>query len=123
MSTAIYGLVSGFCSFIQFVVYVTFLIVTLTAVRSRRPDASTPLSAGAGILLVDYMLRWTFSMIAPYAMSHGGGGIASYYGVQSMINVVGTLIGALGWGLIMIGTVRVASPPREINLNRAPGDY
>lgn len=124
MSTALYGVVSGFCGFIQFVVYVVFLIVTVTAVRSRRPDAFGPLAAGAGILVADFVLRWIASLMLPIAMVRSGtSGVDSFYFAQSMVNVVGTLLGAFAWVLIIIGVVRIASPPREQNLNRAPGDY
>jgi hypothetical protein len=123
VSTTLYGVISGFCSFIMFIVYVAFLIVTTTAVRARRPDAWSPLASGAGILVADYALRWSFSFLAPIAMSRAGSGMSSFYDMQASIAVAGTIIGVIAWGLIMIGVVRIASPPREQNLNRAPGDY
>lgn len=123
MSPTVYGVIAGFCSFIMFTVYIAFLIVTLTAVRSRRPDAWAPLASGAGIILADYALRWVFSVLAPLAMSRVGSGMSGYYAMQSAVTVGGTIIAAIAWGLIMIGVVRIASPPREQSLNRAPGDY
>jgi hypothetical protein len=124
VSTALYGIVSGFCAFIQLGIYLSFFIVTVTVVRSRRPDAWTPLGAGAGLLGLDYVLRYIASIALPVAMSRvGSGGMESFYLGQSMVNVVGTLLGGFAWALILIGVVRVASPPREPNLNRAPGDY
>ena len=108
MSTTLYGVVSGFCAFIQFGVYLAFFIVTVTAVRSRRPDAWSPLAAGAGTLLADFILRTILNFMLPIVTVHTG--ITGFYGMQAMVNVVGTIISVIGWTLMIIGVVRIASP-------------
>jgi hypothetical protein len=123
VSTALFGVVSSFCSFILFCFYLAFFIVTVTAVRTRRPDAFGPLAAGAATLLADFMLRVILGMLLPLAMRSASSGMSSYYAMQSMVSVVGTIIAMAGWTLLIIGVIRIASPPREQNFNRAPGDY
>ncbi|MEO7111953.1 MAG: hypothetical protein ABI183_16030 [Polyangiaceae bacterium] len=123
MSITLFSIISGFCGFIQFVIYLSFFIVTVTVVRTRRPDAWSPLAAGAGLLTFDFVLRYIVSIALPMATSRMGSGMESFYAGQSMVNVIGTMLSGFAWVLILIGVVRIASPPREQNLNRAPGDY
>jgi hypothetical protein len=111
VSTTLFGVVSGFCSFIQFGVYLSFFIVTVTAVRSRRPDAWSPLAAGAATLLVDFILRMTLNITLPVLMARATSGMSAFYGMQAMINVVGTIVSVIGWTLMIIGVVRLASEP------------
>ncbi len=123
MSPVVYGVVSGFCSFLQFIAYCAFFVATVTAVRSRRPDAWGLLAAGSGTLLADFTLRVALGILLPIAMERSSSGMTSYFGLEAMLQVVGTIVSIFGWSMMLIGVVRIASPPREQNLNRAPGDY
>jgi hypothetical protein len=115
-----YGAVSALFGFVNFVVHVAFLIVTLTMVRSRRPDAFFPFTMAAAI----FVLQTVLNLIGPPllgAFAVAASSSAGYMGMFAILSAFGTIMSVIAWTLMMIGLVKIASPPQEFSLNRPPG--
>ena len=105
----IYGIVSGGCQFLAFATYIAFFFVAMTALRSRRPDAWFPFGAAAGLFVFAAILHITSSFAMKVsAFSYK---LDTYYAFMSGMTVVTTALSIIGWILIMIGLVKIASPP------------
>lgn len=101
---------SAVSTFLAFAVEVALLVIALTYVRSRRPEAVAPLALGAGILLVPTVV-WPIvtSLVMPaVASSLGSGGIGSAYAVMSLLFAI---VRTAAWAAILFGIVKLASPP------------
>ena len=117
-----YGVVSMLTGGINFLIHLAFLIVVLTLIRTRRPDAWLPLAVAAGIFLLQTVLAMTIPTLLSQVVSHSSSySVDGYMGAMSGYYVFSALMNGTAWGLLMIGLVKIASPPRELNLNRPPG--
>ena len=120
MSTGLYGVISALFGFTNFVVHVIFLIITLTLVRSRRPDAFFPFTMAAALLLLQTLLNLTGPPLVGRLVSAGSyssGGMRMF----TILFGFGTMMSVIAWILMMVGLVKTASPPEEFSLNRPPG--
>lgn len=101
-------LASATGTFLAFVVEVALILIALTTVRQRRPDASTLFVIG-GVLLLIPTLGWSlFTMVAGPMLGGGGsGGLVTVYGLVSLFL---TLVRTAGWGAILFGIIKLASP-------------
>jgi hypothetical protein len=121
--TLIYESVSGASQFFALTTYVAFFFVAMTVVRSRRPDAWFPFGAGAGLLVLEGIVRIVSSFAMKVGLSAYSYKVDTYYMYLSGMVMVTTVLGIIAWVLVLIGLVRIASPPGEPSPNRAPGDY
>jgi hypothetical protein len=123
VSIAFYDVTMTLYELVNFAVHVAFLIVSLTVIRSRRSDAFLPFTMAAAL----FLLQTVINLIGPMLVSrleivpnYAGNGKLTIF---SLLFGFGTILSTIAWVLLMIGIVRIASPPREQNLNRAPGDF
>ncbi len=107
---------SAIATFLAFAVEVALLVIALTYVRPRRPDAATALAVGAGILVIPTVV-WpilTSLLVPAMASGMGSGGIGSVYAVFSLFFA---LVRTAGWAAILYGIVKLATapggPPRD----------
>lgn len=101
---------SAISTFLAFAVEVALLVIALTYVRSRRPEASVPLAVGAGILIIPTVV-WpivTSLLVPSVATSLSSSGIGSMYAAMSLLFA---LVRTAGWGAILFGIVKLAGPP------------
>ncbi len=121
--TVVYEIVSSASQFFALLTYIVFFFVAMTAVRSRRPDAWSPFGAGAGLLVLEGIVRIVSTFAMKVELSAFSYKVDTYYMYLSGTVVMTTVLAIIAWVLILIGLVKIASPPREQSLNRAPGDY
>ena len=107
------ALVSGFCSFLSFGVYAAFLLAVLVAVRPKRPDATTMLVVSATIFLISFVVRWFLSTFMPMVAERSGVGISGIYVYSAISIVVGTILNVIGMVCLIVGVVKLASPPND----------
>lgn len=106
---------SAIATFLAFAVEVALLVIALTYVRPRRPDAATALAVGAGILVIPTVVWPILTSVVPAMASRmGSGGISSVYAVFSLFFA---LVRTAGWAAILYGIVKLATapggPPRD----------
>jgi hypothetical protein len=121
VSTALYGVVSGLFGFIHLVVYVAFLIVAMTAIRTRRPDAFLPFTIAAAMFLLQTVVSFIGPMLVSGFVPRSGVSSTGYMGMFSIVSAVGTIMSTFAWILMLMGLVKIASPPQELDPNRPPG--
>jgi hypothetical protein len=122
MSIASYDVITSLFSLVGFAVHVAFLIVSLTLIRSRRPDAFLPFTMAAALFLVQTVVN----LIGPPIVRRFADAAFAAGGSLEIFSVMfgfGTILSTIAWVLLMIGMVKLASLPREQSLNRAPGDF
>jgi hypothetical protein len=95
----------GLATFLSFAVEVGLLVIALTIVRSKRPEAAAPLAIGA-VMHLFATVSWSFftTFIGPAIASENMGVI---YGALSLFL---TLIRTAGWAAILFGIIKLASP-------------
>jgi hypothetical protein len=118
----LYGAVSALLGLVHFFVLLAFLIVTLTAIRTRRPDAFLPFAIAASM----FLLQTLIALVGPLSVAHfaasSSSGSGGYMTMLSILGAFGTIMSTIAWTLLMIGLVKIASPPQEFSPHRAPGD-
>lgn len=122
MTSTAFGFFSGALSFVDFALMVVFLVISLTSVRTKRPDAFLPIALAAGLFLVHIVLQvglsWGMSMLA---MRTG----SSVYDGLALSRFLGFLVNLLAWVVLLIGIVKLAGDPpggpRPLHL--PPGAY
>jgi len=108
-------ILGGFSTFLTFAVEITLLVIALTTVRSRRPDAAMPLVIGAAIhALATLFHSLLFTFVVPSIARSGSA--ESLPTIYAAIGFVFTLIHLAGWGAILFGIVKLAGPQQR------PGD-
>lgn len=108
------SLLTGTGTFLTFVVEIALLVIALTTVRTRRPDAAIPLAVGAGIFALTTILHsLVYAFVVPSLARSGS--FESLPTIYAGIGFVFTLIHLVGWGAILFSIVKLANPP-------APGD-
>lgn len=110
-STLIASIITGTGTFLTFALEVAFLIVILTSVRPKRPDAAMPLLAAAGIgLFVTIVGSLVHSFVTPAIVRSGSHeSIATIYAV---IGFIFTLFRLVALAALLFGIVKLANPPR-----------
>jgi uncharacterized membrane protein len=122
VSGALYGVISALFGLVDLAVFVAFLIVTLTAIRSRRPDAFLPFTIAASMFLLQTLIGLVGPMsVSRFAALSSSSGSAGYMTIFTILSAFGTIMSAIAWSLMMIGLVKIASPPQEFDPNRPPG--
>lgn len=122
MSTMLYGIVSALNGGANFVVHVVFLVVVLTIVRSRRPDAWFLLAIAAGVFLVQTVMNiFVPSLVSAASAARGYSMTGGSLGIMAGLYTFSSFLGTIGWALLMMGLVQVASPPPEFSLNPPGG--
>lgn len=98
---------------IAILVELAFLIVALTAVRTKNAGAGGFIAAGAGVLLVVSLLYPLLSSVMSAAMRGSGDVMMGY----ALLNVTMAIFRAAGSALIIVGIVKLANGPE------APSPY
>jgi len=102
------SLVSALSVLLSLAAEIGLLVVALTIVRSKRPDAALPLAAGAvlhGLITLLWPILTTF--VAP-ALATSATNMGTFFAVIGLFTAV---VRALGWAAILFGIVKLASPP------------
>lgn len=107
------ALVSGFCAFLSFGVYALFFLTILISVRPKRPDASMMLVVSATIFLISFVVHWFLSSFMPVLAERSGVGISGIYVYSAISTVVGTILNVIAMVCLIVGVVKLASPPNE----------
>lgn len=102
-------LVSALSTFLAFAMEVGLLVIALTHVRSRRPDASVALVIGAVMHLIPTVLWPIFTTFLIPALG-GGVGSGGISGVYAVITLLSTLARTAGWAAIFFAIIKLASP-------------
>ncbi len=121
MTSTLFGVFSGVLSFVDFVLMIVFLVISLTSVRTKRPDAFLPIALAAGLFLVNIVLRIGMSVAMNMFVSRTGGDIYSGLAASSLL---GFLVNLIAWIMLLIGILKLAgdpSGPRPLHL--PPGAY
>lgn len=101
-------LISGIGTFLAFAMEVALLVVALTVVRGKRPDAVLPLVVGAVLFLIPTVLWPIFTAVLPLVASGSGGGLGVFYSVFSLFS---TVLRTGGWAALLFAIVKLAGPP------------
>jgi uncharacterized membrane protein YuzA (DUF378 family) len=120
MSIAAYDVITSLFGLVGFAVHVAFLIVSLTLIRSRRPDAFLPFTMAAAL----FLLQTVVNLIGPPVVRRFADAAFAAGGSLEIFSVMfgfGTILSTIAWVLLMIGIVKIASPPQEFSPNRPPG--
>lgn len=86
------------------------LVIALVVVKPRRPDAAMPFVIGAAVNAIATLL-WPLlsSFVIPLLASDSGpGGRSAVYAVFGLFL---SLLRTVGWGVVLFGIVKLASPP------------
>ena len=111
------SLISGFATFLTFAVEISLLVIPLTTVRSRRPDAAMPLVIGASVHAIATILQSiTYAFVVPSLARSGS--IESLPTIYAVIGFVFTVFHLVGWGAILFGIVKLANPQRPADPTR-----
>lgn len=103
--TAIGSLVGGA---ISFAVQLTLLVIALTTVKRSRPDAAMLIAGSAAVHLFTNIGGRVLMAAVPYMLSASSvSGIGASY---ALVSLVMTLFNAVGWALLIVGIVKLASP-------------
>ena len=117
-----YSLVASFCGFVDFAFYAALLIAILVAVRPKRPDAGGMLVISASIFLVSFVMRWVLSTFMPLLAERSGVGMSSMYMYPAVNVVLGMILNGVGILCLIVGLVKLASPPNDMRpLHLPPG--
>lgn len=100
-------LASVFSTLLALAVEVAMLVIALTIVRSRRPDATLPLAAGAGIFIVVTLLQ---SLLYSFVLPAVAGSGPDYRSVLAVMGMVFTIFRTVAWCAVLFGIVKLASP-------------
>ncbi|MEO8798133.1 MAG: hypothetical protein ABI551_09630 [Polyangiaceae bacterium] len=121
MTATIFGIFSSALSFVDFALMIVFLVIALTSVRTKRPDAFLPIALAAGLFLVNIVLRIGVSLAMNMFLSRTGGDIYSGLAASSLL---GFIVNLIAWIMLLIGILRLASDPGgERPLHLPPGAY
>ena len=74
---------------------------------SRRPDATLPLAAGAGIFIVVTLLQ---SLLYSFVLPAVAGSGPDYRSVLAVMGMVFTIFRTVAWCAVLFGIVKLASP-------------
>jgi hypothetical protein len=106
-------LVTVFSTMLSLAMEIALLVIALTTVRSRRPEATLPLAAGAGIHLGATVLQTlVYSFILPALAASG----PDYRTLLAVAGLFFALLRTVAWGAILFGIVKLAGPggaPRD----------
>jgi hypothetical protein len=111
-------LANGLAGFVQFVLLVAFLVVTIVVVRRHRPDAWLPMLGAAITELVGTLIYRVLMSIGPMFMARSSG-ISHMGGFYAGMALLSTCINVVFWVLLLVGLVRVAKPP-QVDIAGAP---
>ncbi len=103
---------SGVSSFLAFAVEIALLVIALTSVRARRPEATPPLVVGAVLMLIPTVLWSILTAVASNFMAASDTRI-----VYPIFTLLSALMRTAGWAAILFGIVKLAGP-----LSGAPHD-
>lgn len=117
-STAILSIASGLSWLLAFAGDIVLLVVIATVVRRHRPDAYKPLLAWAIAVLGLTLFRSVFMAVVRVVASRQG--VEAMIVIQSFEIVLGALLGAGLVGLLAYALVRLAQPPRPLDLPNQP---
>ena len=104
-------LINGFGTFLMFAAEVTLLVIALTTVKTRRPDAFLPIAASAGIHLFGTIVSSLVHAFVTPALVRSGS-IENLPTIYAVIGFVFTSIHLVGWGALIFGVLRLANGPR-----------
>ncbi len=106
-------LVSVFSTLLSLAVDIALLVMALTTVRARRPDASFPIAAAAGIFTIATLLQTlVYKLILPAVAARG----PDYQAFLAVATLFFSLVHTVGWGALLFGIVKLAGPagaPRD----------
>ena len=117
-STVILSVAAGLSWLLAFAGDVVLLVVIATVVRRHRPDAYKPLLAWAIAVLGLTLFRSVFMAVVRVVASRQG--VEAMIVIQSFEIVLGALLGAGLVGLLAYALVRLAQPPRPLDLPNQP---
>jgi hypothetical protein len=117
-STTFLSVASVFASLLAFAGNVVLLVVVATVVRRHRPDAYKPLLAWAiSVLGLTFFHRIVMTIVR-IAVSREG--YEAMIVIQSIEIVFGGLLGVGLTALLAYALVRLAQPPRPLDLPQQP---
>ncbi len=117
-STTFLTLASGFSWLLAFAGNTGLLVVVATVVRRHRPDAYKPLLAWALSLLGMTIFRSVFMTVVRIAMSREG--YTALITIQAVEMLFGAIVSVGLVGLLAYSLVRLAQPPRAVELPNQP---
>ena len=117
-STVILSVAAGLSWLLAFAGDVVLLVVIATVVRRHRPDAYKPLLAWAIAVLGLTLFRSVFMAVVRVVASRQG--VEAMIVIQSFEIVLGAILGAGLVGLLAYALVRLAQPPRPLDLPNQP---
>ena len=117
-STTFLTVASGFSWLLAFAGNAVLLVVVATVVRRHRPDAYKPLLVWAISVLGMTLFRSLFMTIVRVAVSRQG--YEALIMIQSIEIVFGAIVGVGLVGLLAYALVRLAQPPRPVDLPNQP---
>lgn len=102
-------LASALSSFLAFAMEISLLVIALTHVKPRRPEAAMPLVIGAVLHLAPTVL-WPIltTFVAPALAGNGAASVSIFYAVISLFSAVTR---TLGWIAILAAIFKLVSPP------------
>jgi len=112
MSSSIWTWVSSLVGgLLSFGLEVALLIVALTTVQKRRPEAGALLAAAAGVQMAATILAPLAFVFAARTSSSIG-----YIERSALIQLGITALRAVGGGLLLVGIARLAADPKDAPL-------
>jgi len=117
-STTFLSVASGFSWLLAFAGNVVLLLVVATVVRRHRPDAYKPLLAWTISGLGLTFFRSIFMTVVRIAVSRQG--YETMIVIQSIEIVFGSILGVGLVALLAYALVRLAQPPRPVDLPQQP---
>ncbi len=110
MPASAYALVSFFWNLVALALYTAFLVVALTVVRKRRPDAWGWLAAGASLRLAGALATWVLRSFV-FAAVDSSEGRTTFMVATSLLEL---LITVVWYALLVAGVVALTrEPPGE----------
>ena len=108
MTATTYGLFAGALSFFDFAVMVAFLVISLTVVRTKRPDAFLPIALAAGLFVVNIVLRNILNFGMSMIVDRTGGDMYTSIAATTTLTF---LVSMVAWITLLIGIVKLAGDP------------